>query len=232
MAVAVLVLLYLRTAQASLVAARAGVPPSLPVPRACFVCHRLRSISALSQLSRGTGPGGQALLLPTNSFCRTVSLRLENNFRSSLCFLCFRFHNKHSRDRPPQQILKISDTVRGWAVTPRRGGRQFTALSLSHGGGEAPGPKRRRSGGASLSPSGCCSAGSGALESAARDAGRQTKRLITAQPRSGEQRLIHQAATTSTRASGRSSGQAKAHRRFFTVEAAACRPDEIWGATP
>ena len=25
----------------------------------------------------------------------------------SLCFLCFRFHNKHSRDRPPQQIRGV-----------------------------------------------------------------------------------------------------------------------------
>ena len=105
-----LVLLYLRTAQAfSWQHAPGSHPPSLfgaPVSCATVCDPSLLCDSFLVAPAPGAKPFFSRQTASVEQFLfvwRTISL----------CFLCFRFHNKHSRDRPPQQISKCSDGLFG-----------------------------------------------------------------------------------------------------------------------
>ena len=100
-----LVLLYLRTAQAfSWQHAPGSHPPSLfgaPVSCATVCDPSLLCDSFLVAPAPGAKPFFSRQTASVEQFLfvwRTISL----------CFLCFRFHNKHSRDRPPQQISKTA----------------------------------------------------------------------------------------------------------------------------
>ena len=99
-----LVLLYLRTAQAfSWQHAPGSHPPSLfgaPVSCATVCDPSLLCDSFLVAPAPGAKPFFSRQTASVEQFLfvwRTISL----------CFLCFRFHNKHSRDRPPQERLCV-----------------------------------------------------------------------------------------------------------------------------
>ena len=87
-----------------------GVPGGTMPPIALlYICWATAS-------SRGTAPdqpffsrGTNRLLLLVGQLCRTVSCVVGEQFLGvSSCFVqCF-VHNKHPRDRPPQQILPTS----------------------------------------------------------------------------------------------------------------------------
>ena len=114
-----LVLLYLRTAQAfSWQHAPGSHPPSLfgaPVSCATVCDPSLLCDSFLVAPAPGAKPFFSRQTASVEQFLfvwRTISL----------CFLCFRFHNKHSRDRPPQQILfRRGGQLRRTAPPPFRG---------------------------------------------------------------------------------------------------------------
>ena len=107
-------------------------------------CHRLRyCICWATASSRGTAPdqpffsrGTNRLLLLVEQLCRTVSFVVGEQFLGvSSCFVqCF-VHNKHPRDRPPQQIqqdqkrLQRHKHTKGGSRLPgltRRGGKEST----------------------------------------------------------------------------------------------------------